>query len=188
MLRIVNLEEIQNLLLRVPNIIELSEQHDPAFVPSTKKWLTELENALKNNNLPVSANIASLRGNLISTDQGNIPVGISIKGNITKRKLREATATQSITQAVDIVSGIIQKDAERVAEAQRITRQLVAIAKSKGLIKEIPHGKNFSDMLKAVWKAMSTDQVLAQGVVSVEGLVGPNDALLVLDRTLTADK
>ncbi|MFA5363584.1 MAG: hypothetical protein WC325_00180 [Candidatus Bathyarchaeia archaeon] len=171
MLRIANLEEIQNLLLRVPNIVELSEQHDPNFVPAVKRWLTELETALKNNNLPVSANIASLRGNLISTDQGNIPAGINVKGTITKRKLREATATHSISQAVDIVTNIIQKDAERVGEAQRITRQLVAIAKSKGLITQIPNGASFSDMLKTVWKTMSTDQVLAQGVVSVEGLL-----------------
>ena len=51
-----------------------------------------------------------------------------------------------------------------------------------------PHGKNFSAMLQHIWKKMTADQVLSQGVVSVEGLVGPNDALLVLDRTITADK
>lgn len=187
MLRIVNLEEIQNMLLRVPGIVELNEQRDPRFVPAVKKWLTELETVLKNNHLTVSANIASLRGNLISTDQGNIPTGINFTSCITKRKVREATASQSISQAVDIVTINIQNDVGRVTEAERVTRQLVSIAKSKGLLTEIPHGVNFTGMLKLIWKTMSADQVLSQGVVSVEGLVGPNDALLILDRVITAD-
>ena len=188
MLRIVNLEEIQNLLLRVSGIVELSEQRDLNFVSSVKKWLTELECALKNNHLPTSANIASLRGNIISAEQGNIPAGINFRGRATKRKIIEATASQSIGQAVDTVTCSIQKDVERVNEAERITRQLVSIAKSKGLITELPHGKNFAAMLRLIWQKMSADQVLSQGIVSVEGLVGPNDALLILDRTITADK
>jgi hypothetical protein len=188
MLRIVNLEEIQNLLLRVPGIVELNEQRDINFVPTTKKWLTQLECVLKNNNLPVSANIAALRGNIISSEQGNIPTGISFEGHVTKRKIKEATASQAISQAVDIITCSIQNDVNRINEAERVTRQLVSIAKSQGLITELPHGKNFSAILQHIWRKMAADQVLSQGVVSVEGLVGPNDALLVLDRTLTADK
>jgi hypothetical protein len=188
MLHIVNLEEIQNLLLRVSDIVELSEQRDLNFVSAVKKWLTELEGAIKNNHLPTSANIASLRGNIISAEQGNIPAGINFRGRATKRKILEATAGQSIGQAVNIVTCSIQKDVERVNEAERITRQLVAIAKSNGLITELPHGKNFAAMLRLLWQKMSADQVLSQGIVSVEGLVGPNDALLILDRTITADK
>jgi hypothetical protein len=188
MLRIANLEEIQNLLLRVPAIVEQNEQRNPSFVSTVKKWLTELETVLKNNRLAAAANVAALRGNLISTEQGNIPLGINIKGRITKRKIQQATASQSLSQTVEIVSNVIQKDVERVAEAQRITRQLVSIAKIKGLITELPHGQNFTAMLKSIWTKMSQDQALTQGTVSVEGLVGPNDALLLLDRTITADK
>jgi hypothetical protein len=188
MLRIVNLEEIQNLLLRVPYIVDLNEQRDSSFVSAVKKWLTELETVLKNNHMHFSANVAALRGNLISVDHGSIPTGISIKGRITKRKVREATASQSVSQAVDIVSCNIQKDVERVTEAERIMGQLVSIAKTKGIITRVPKGKNFTDALKAIWKTMAGDQVLCQGVVSVEGLVGPHDALLILDRTITANK
>ena len=188
MLRIVNLEEIQNHLLRVPAIVQLSQQRDINFISETKKWLTQLECTLKNNQLPVSANIAALRGNIISSEQGNIPTGIRFEGHATKRKIKEATASQSLSQAVDIITCSIQKDVDRINEAERVTRQLVSIAKNKGLITELPHGKNFSAILQHIWKKMAADQILSQGVVSVEGLVGPNDALLVLDRTITADK
>ncbi|MCW4034595.1 MAG: hypothetical protein NWF03_04455, partial [Candidatus Bathyarchaeota archaeon] len=173
MLRIINLEEIQNLLLLVPAIVEQNEQRDPRFVPTVKTWLTQLEAVLKNNHLPAAANVAALRGNLISTEQGNIPAGITFNGHATKRKVQQATANQCLSQTVEIISSTIQNDANRVAEAQRITRQLVSIAKSKGLITEKPHGKNYTAILKSIWTKMAKDQVLAQGVVSVEGLVGP---------------
>ena len=188
MLRVVNLEEIQNLLLLVPSIVKLSEEKDFGFVSAVKKWLIQMEMVLKNNKLSVSANVAGFHGVLISAEQGNIPSGINFKGAITRRKVREATASRSISQAVEIVSDRLQKDIERVDEAERIIRQLVSIAKCKGLIVDVPSGNNFSDALKSVWKTMSADQVLSQGAVSVEGLVGPHDALILLDRRITADK
>lgn len=187
MLRIVNLEEIQNMLLRISDLVDLNEQRDPNFVHYVKQWLSELEKVLKNNHLPVAGTIATLRGILISAERGNIPAGVEFKGRATGRKIRETTASQLIRQAVDLVSNFIQKDVERIMEAERITRQLVSIAKTKGLIREIPSGDNFTDMLKAIWLTMGADQVLSQGIVSVEGLVGPQDALVVLDRTITAD-
>ncbi|PVX26807.1 MAG: hypothetical protein CW691_00395 [Candidatus Bathyarchaeum sp.] len=188
MLRVINLEEIQNLLLRVPDIVALCEKGDFGVVAAVKKWLIQMEMTLKNNKLSVSANVAACRGLLISAEQGNIPSGINFKGRITRRKVREATASRCISETVKIVSDRIQKDAERVEEAERIIRQLVSIAKAKGLIVDVPQGNNFSDALKYIWKSMSTDQVLTQGAVSVEGLVGPHDALILLDRTITADK
>jgi hypothetical protein len=188
MLRVVNLEEIQNLLLQVPCIVELSEKGDFGFVGAVKNWLIQMELALKNNKLSASANVAACRGILISAEQGNIPSGINFKGGITRRKVRDATASRCITESVKVVSDKIQKDVERIEEAERIIRQLVSIAKAKGLIVDLPTGNNFSDALKFVWKTMSADQVLTQGVVSVEGLVGPHDALILLDRTITADK
>ncbi|MDG6223032.1 MAG: hypothetical protein IAX21_01560 [Candidatus Bathyarchaeota archaeon] len=188
MLRIVNLEEIQNQLLQIPVIVELGERGDFGFVSSVKRWLIQMEQILKNNKLCVSANVAGLRAMVISAELGTIPVGINFKGRVTKRKVREAVASQSITSAVDIVSDRIGKDIERIEDAERITRQLISIAKRKGLIAELPRGNNFSDALKSIWKSMSADPVLVQGLTSVEGLVGPHDALILLDRAIVADK
>ena len=188
MLRIVNLEEIQNLLLRVPSIVELGEKGDFGFVSCVKKWLTHMEIVLKNNKLSASANVAACRGLLISSEHGNIPSGLDFKGNVTKRKVREATATRCISETVHVVSDRIQKDVERVDEAERIIRQLVSIAKAKGLIVKVTEDNNFGDALNFVWKSMSADQVLTQGTISVEGLVGPHDALILLDRAITTDR
>ena len=187
MLRILNLEEIQKMLLRTSDLIDLNVQHNPNFILDVKEWLSELEKILKNNNMPISANIASMRGILISAERGNIPIGIEFKGRTTSRKIREATSNKIIHQAVDLISNTIQKDVERVKEAERITRQLVAIAKSNGYIKKILSQDNYTEKLKTFWQKMANDQVLSQGIISVEGLVGPNDALVILDRTISTD-
>jgi hypothetical protein len=39
-------------------------------------------------------------------------------------------------------------------------------------------------MLKAIWRAMTEDPDLGGGATHLEGLVGINDALVLLDRML----
>jgi len=187
MLRIVNLEEITDMLLRVPSLINLQENKDTNFIPEAKRWLLELEKILERNKIPAAGAVASLRGVLISSERGAIPVSIEFQSRATGRKIREATAAYVVRQANDIVSNLIRKDQERISEAERITRQLVSMAKAKGLIREHPYQDNFAERLRVIWRMMSADQALSQGTQSVEGLIGPNDALIILDRSITQD-
>ena len=187
MLRIVNLEEITNILLCVPSLINLQENKDTNFIPEAKRWLLELEKILERNKIPAAGTVASLRSVLISSERGAIPVNIEFQSRATGRKIREATAAYVIRQANDIVSNLIRKDQERISEAERITRQLISMTKVKGLIREHPHQENFAERLRAIWRMMSADQSLSQGTQSVEGLIGPNDALIILDRSITQD-
>lgn len=187
MLRIVNLEEIQGMLLRIRGLVDLHDKRDPDFVENVKEWLSKLEKVLENNRLPAVGNVAALRALLISAEQGVIPTGVEFHGRATGRKIREAAAAYVLRQTGDIVSSIIQKDRDRVAEAERMTRQLVALAKAKGLIQELPTGENFTDMLKAIWRTLFADPDISPGTINVEGLIGPHDALIILDRILTSD-
>jgi hypothetical protein len=187
MLRILNLEEIEGMLLRIRNLVDLQDQRDPDFVEGVKEWLSGLEKALENNRLAVAGNVAALRGMLLSAEQGVIPSGIVFHGRATRRKIRDATGAYVLRQSGDLVSSVIQRDRGQVAEAERMTRQLVALAKAKGLIQELPSGENFTDMLQAIWRRLSADPDISAGTINVEGLIGPHDALVVLDRILTSD-
>lgn len=187
MLRIVNLEEMQNMLLRIPGLVDLQEQRDSDFVQDVKQWLSKLEKVLESNRLPAAGNVAALRAMLISAEQGVIPAGVEFHGRATGRKIRDAAAAYVLRHAGDIVSSVIQKDHDRVADAERMTRQLVSLAKAKGLIQELPSGENFTDILKAIWRKLSADPDISPGTINVEGLIGPHDALVVLDRILTSD-
>lgn len=187
MLRIVNLEEIDIMLLRISSLIDQQERGDTNFAENVKEWLSKLERMLESNRMPVAGNVATLRGLLISAERGALPPGVEFHGRPTRRKIREAAAAYVVRQTGDLVSNVIQRDHERVAGAEGITRQLVALAKAKGLIQELPSGKDNTDLLKALWRTLSTDPELSSGTVNVEGLIGAYDALIMLDRTIVKD-
>lgn len=187
MLRIQNLDEIQAMLLRIPALVDVHDRRAPGFIQDVKEWLSRLENILNNNRMPVAGNVATLRGVLISAERGVIPTGVDFYGRPSRRKIREAAAVYVLRQSSDLVSSAIQTDRERVSEAMRMGRQLVALAKIKGLIQKLPSGDNFTDKLKAIWRTLSADPELSPGTVSLEGLVGPYDALVILDQTITND-
>jgi hypothetical protein len=187
MLRIKNIEELQGMLLEIPSLVDQQKHRDPKFIQNVEQWLYALEKSLENNHMPIVGNVAALRGVLISASRGTIPDGIEFLGRCTKHKIFEETAAHVLRQTGNLISNEIQKDCERVAEAERLTRQMIALAKTKKLIKELPSGNNFMDILKTIWKSMSADPELSPGTISIEGLIGPYDALIVLDRTLTSD-
>ncbi len=187
MLRIVNLEEIDIMLMRISSLIDQQEQGDTNFAENVKEWLSKLERMLETNRMPVAGNVATLRGLLISAERGDLPPGVNFYGRPTRRKIREATASYVIQQTCDLVSNVIQRDRVRFAEAEGITRQLVALATAKGLIQELPSGKDNTDLLKALWGTLSKDPELSSGTVNVEGLIGLYDALIVLDRTIAKE-
>ena len=85
MLRIVQLEEIQALLLRVPALVDRQEQRDPDFADVVKAWLGDLEDALENNRLPAAGRVAAARGTLISAERGAVPPDVVLHGS---RQLR----------------------------------------------------------------------------------------------------
>jgi len=187
MLRIVNLEEIQGMLLRIPGLVDLQKRGDTGFAQEVGQWLSELEQLLHNNNMSVAGNIAALRALLISAERGVIPAEIEFHGRPTKRKIQEAAAAYVLRQTGDLISSVLEKDHGRVAEAERMARQMLALAKAKGLIRERPDGENFTDILKGAWMSLSSDPDISPGAINVEGLVGPQDALIVLDRAISSD-
>ena len=187
MLRIVNLEEIDIMLLRISSLIDQQERGDTNFAENVKEWLSKLERMLESNRMPVTENVATLRGMLISAERGVLPPGIEFHGRPTRRKIREAAAAYVVRLTCDLVSNAIQRDHERVAEAEGVTRQLVALGKAKGLIRELPSEKDNTGLLKTLWRTLSTDPELSSGTVNVEGLVGAYDALIMLDRTIVKD-
>lgn len=187
MLRIVNLEEIERCLLAVPALIDLQERRDPRFDDEVKKWLVKLEKALENNRLAIVGAVAALRGSLISAERGTTPPEVVISGRPSARKKREATAQYLLRSAAEIVTGVIEKDRARVEDAMRLCRQLVAIGVAKNIIQPLLGGADHTGALKAIWRALSADPDIKAGTINVEGIIGPYDVLIVLDRIIASD-
>lgn len=186
MLNIVNLEEIQRVLLRVPGLVHELSERQMTLIDSVKTWLTDGEQILVNNRLPIAAEVAALRGVLISAERGVIPPGMAFSTRTTTRKVKEAAAADVLRKAAEVILEAIAADAARVAEGEKLMRQILAVAQLKG-ISQVPIHSAYthSDMLKAIWRAMTDDPDLGGGATRLEGLVGINDALILLDRLLS---
>lgn len=187
MLRIVHLEEIKELLLKAPALVSLLEKKDVGVVREINSWLNSLERALINNRMTIASNVASFRSVLISANQGAITAGISFHGKLTKRKLREASCSYVLQNTNDIVANAIQNDINRYDEAEGLMRQLIAVANAKGLIQIKPEGLDHTQFLKTTWTNFSSDPEMLSGTVRMEGLLGPHDSLVLLDRIMTID-
>lgn len=187
MLHIANLEEIQNLLLRIPRLVDSLEQRDPNFVQKVRQWLTVVEEVLVNNRMPLGGNIAALRGTLDATERGAFPPGLTFHGRPTARKIKEATGADVVRRAGELISNALQDDVSRIAEAERLSHQLIALGKSMGLIVGRISDNAPTQKLKVIWKTISTDPNIAPGAARLESLVGQNDALILLDRAITTD-
>ena len=184
MLKIIHLEEIKNLLLQAPQLVELLEKKDANAVSKIKAWLETLEAVFQNNRLPAVSIIAGFRGMLISAEIGILPDHITIHGRINTRKIKQAAAADVIKRVSDIAMEAIQADNDRIAKAEEIFQQIISLANAKGLVMFPPVDINHTESLKALWSRLSADQDIAPGTVNIEGLVGPNDSLIMLDRML----
>ena len=187
MLCIVNIEEIQNILSSISGLVDLQQRHDSNFDEKVKSWLALLEKVLESNRIMQVGEIATLRGVILLAENGIIPPEVGIRDRMSKRKIIEAATTFSLRQAATLISGFLQKEVDRVSDAERMMRQLIAMAKAKSLIPQILHGKNHSEELKLIWRTLASDPEIAPGIINVEGLVGPHDALIVLDRVIARD-
>ena len=184
MLNIMNLEEIQSILLRVPVLIRELEARDVSFAGSVKTWLTQGEQTLSNNRLTVAAQVAALRGVLISAERGAIPSGMAFTKRATLRMIKDAAAADVLRKAEELMSSAINADAARFAEGEKLTRQIVAVAYRKGLTLVAPDVGTHSERLKTIWQAMTRDPDLVSATTHLIGLVGPHDVLILLDRML----
>ena len=69
----------------------------------------------------------------------------------------------------------------------RLARQLVVAAQVKGMVNGPPPSADHADTIQALWTAILSEPEIGPGAVHLLSLVGPNDAVIVLDRAITRD-
>lgn len=184
MLRLLNLEEIESQVFRVPDIIRKFEQRDPDFVQATQDWLAEAEQTLNKNRMVEGAQIAVLRGSLIAWNRG-FTDGAEPTPRTASRKLKEPRAAGLLKRATEIVSEAIRMRRAQMNEAESMMMQIVAVAEQLGLVPP-SGGQDHTAYLESIRGALSARAELVSPVVHVTGLVGRVDFLVLLDRTISA--
>lgn len=187
MLPVVNLEEFHRLLLELPAIADALDARTSDGPDAARVWLVEAEGVLERNRMPTAGNIAALRARLDSASRGAVPDGVTIQGTVSRRKVVRAVAAEVIGKAADLLAARIGADEERLAEADRLARQLTVAAQVKGLVNSHPAVGDHAAAVSSIWSAVVADPELSGGAVHLLSLVGPSDALIVMDRALTRD-
>lgn len=184
MLHLLNLEEIEALLLKVPALVKRFEERDPDFFSAVKSWLVDVENTFSRNRMPATSEIAVCRGALISVERG-FPDGSALKSRMGVRNLKEARASHLLKRATDVITETIRSRRGQIDEAGRIMMQIVALADRLGLI-PAESGQNHTSYLQTIFQVISNRAELASLVVHVTGLLGKADTLIVLDRSIAS--
>ncbi len=184
MLRIASVEEIEALLLELPDLVRLQQDRSARFPERTSAWLVGLEDAFVANRLPQAGAIAALRSGLVAADQGLQPAGLEFRGRPTRSRMVVALASQAIQRAVAVAAPVVDENRPRLAEAERVAQQIVAAARARASIPAQARGTANADYLRVVRRSLTASEDLENAMVHLEGLVGAYDALILLDRAL----
>lgn len=186
MLHIVHLEEIEALLLDSLALVEHQDQRSPEFSPRVRDWLTRLETVLMANRLYQAGSVAAIRSSLIAAEHGHVPGELKFRGRPTRSRVLSVVASQCMQQAVSLANALVAEHRARISEAERITRQIVTTAAARGLLSYDAAEQGTTQYLRSVRQILATSSDLETAASHVEGLVGPHDLLVLLDRALTA--
>lgn len=188
-MRIAQLEDLQRHVAHASALVRQQEARDPAFARLVKDWLDQLERALAPHAPAQSAEVAGVRALVVSAEQGAIPPGLGLRGRPTRTRVLHAVAAGAIPQAAQVVARVLDPAAARVSEAEALVRQVVALGRFRRLIPApgpaLDAGSaDARSAVDALWRQIGATEELATAVVRIEGMVGRDDALELLEREI----
>lgn len=184
-LHLVQVEEIQALLRLVPSLVDQLEQRRSEFVDNVHGWLKQVEQVLEQNRLPLVSQIASHRAMLIQATRGLHGKEVVFTGKPTQRKILDATASLVLQRCNHLLHDLI---AERLAshqEAERLARQILVVAKAKGILQSCTQAAGQQAFLQCLQDQVSADRDLINLYNHFVAMVGKYDALIFFDRMLS---
>jgi hypothetical protein len=187
-LNVAQYEEIAGLLREVPRLVDRLEARHSGFAENVLAWLKQAETALQNNRIPAVSQIASCRATLIGAGRGVRSSDVAFGGRATPRKIRDATASMVLERGNQLLHGVIAERQAVFQEAERIARQIMAIADAKGLIRACDNGRPHQVFLNCLQQSIAHDSDLVNAYSHLIALVGKTDVVIFMDRSLESVK
>lgn len=181
-LNVVQYEEIASLLRQMPSLTDELEARDSGFSDDVLAWLKQAEKTLENNRVPAVSQISALRAMLIEAGRGVRPKEVAFIGRPTNRKVKDGTATMALQRGNEVLQDVIAERRTVFEEAERLSRQVVAVSEAKGLVQACDDGRPHDEFLACLREQVEADSDLASVYVHLVSLVGKRDVLIFLDR------
>lgn len=183
-LNVVQYEDISAKLRQVPDLVDQLEARRTGFPDAVLFWLKSTEESLENNHMPVVSQLAALRAMLIESARGVYSEEISFTGRPTSRKIQDGVASLVLQRSSELLHGAIAERQAAFQDAERIARQVLAVADAKGYLDTCNDGRPHQAMLQCLQERVSSDADLASVYVHLVSLVGKTDVLVFLDRAM----
>ncbi|MCL2678700.1 MAG: hypothetical protein FWF18_00110 [Dehalococcoidia bacterium] len=177
------LAELDGILAETASLVDLYKNKELSFYDKSMKWLERLEKLADENRWVIKAEIASLRGRIITASRMQADDTFSwMPMSKNRRRAKDALTAECINIAVSRSVDFVQKDRELQNEAANILRQVLSVAISKGLVEPRPSAAVDSSFITHSWRAAASDQELAKMCAHVVGLIGAYNAYILFDK------
>jgi len=175
--------ELDGILSEAAPLIDLYKNKELSFYEKSVKWMERLEKFADENRWIIKAEIASLRGKVITVSRMQSDDAFEwMPKSKNRRRAKEALTAECIKAAVSCSMNFVQNDRELHNEAANLLRQVLSAAISKGLVEPRPSAAIDGDFITQSWRMAATDPELAKMCTHVIGLVGAYNAYMFFDK------
>jgi hypothetical protein len=184
MMRLVYVERLEALLMKVPALVDTLLAEDPRAAGEIEDWLRAVEQQLAAQQLSASASFATLRMRLRSVERGQRLPGLQITKAPSARNWRRIGTSAILDEATQMLNGLVAPGRAMVADATSALRQAVELGRIREQVggQVLPWGSP-----DELWFTLLTDQDLTVFVTRAASVVGELDAQTLLARAVTAE-
>jgi hypothetical protein len=184
--RLIQVDEIEQLLLQLPRIVELQDEQPTAFIARATQWMDLLEQALVAAHAYQAGRIAVLRSSLVFARHTVARDAAESSAPLTRARRLVLEASTALDEASAIAMNILDEHRPRFADADRRLRDLLARGRTLGVMALVEPVTPTQAKLTHVRRAIAAQRELERQYIAVETIVGAEDALLLLGRALGA--
>lgn len=186
MVRLIQVDEIEQLLLQLPRIMELHDEQPAAFIARATQWMDLLEQALVAAHAYQAGHIAVLRSGLVFARHTVARDAAESSAPLTRARRLVLEASTALDEASTIATNILDEYRPRFADADRKLHDLLARGRALGVLPLGDPIRPTQAQLVEVRRVLAARPELARAYVAVETVVGGEDALLLLGRAIGA--
>lgn len=156
------------LLMQLPMIVDALSQKQPRAPEQFSHWLKDVENTLKEQNSPKSAEIAAIRSHLLAQ---------ALKDS--SRKAQQQHCAEQVSVAQGIVQTLFEKANTPIEEASKIISPLLeAVLQSGAVLYDSQQG--FQPFIEKVDQLLNQHEQLKANMVAVNALLNRQDRLWLI--------
>ena len=127
----------------------------------------------------------SMRAKVHAIEQGQVSINVEFRVKPSRTKLLMAACLEALNKAENIASKLIADHKFIFMEAGQVARQLIASAAALGLLFPREPQDSSTVYLGQIRRALQLNPEPNKLLIHLDGLVGVNDALTLLDRALS---